>query len=222
MPKPPAKLTIPNVTESVESRPCYESMPTPATPVSSETLESLLNIIRHIPDDEASSQRKERLQQKVSNAALTFLAKNALLHDQNVFLKKINNEGKTRRATKSTILGTAKVMTWDDLEKARGEHAIKETRKAEKEAKKAVRQAKKVANATVQAEATASETKCGRKRKSAALEAVTPEPSAKMVRRREGQVAEADQGVVALKPKALVLDVEVLTEPWRAPVAKMW
>ncbi|KAF2729688.1 hypothetical protein EJ04DRAFT_405339, partial [Polyplosphaeria fusca] len=98
MPKPPAELTIPRA-ESVES-PQYESMPTPVTPVLAESLASLLNIIKLIPNDDAK--RKERFQQK------------------------INNEGKTRRATKSTILGTAKVMTWDDLEKARAEHAATE------------------------------------------------------------------------------------------------
>ncbi|PSN58568.1 hypothetical protein BS50DRAFT_442882, partial [Corynespora cassiicola Philippines] len=113
MPKPPVKLAIPNANDNVESHPQYESMPTPATPMSSETLASLLTIIKNVPNDEASSQRKERLREKVSNAALTLLAKNALLRDQNEFLTKINNEGKTRRATKSTILGTAKVMTWD-------------------------------------------------------------------------------------------------------------
>jgi len=76
-PKPPAKLTIPRA-ESVESQQ-YESMPTPATPVSAESLASLLNMIKLIPNDDAK--RKEKLQQKVSNAALTLLAKNALLQD---------------------------------------------------------------------------------------------------------------------------------------------
>lgn len=54
-------------------------MPTPATPVSAESLASLLNMIKLIPND--NMKRKERLQQKVSNAALTLLAKNALLQD---------------------------------------------------------------------------------------------------------------------------------------------
>jgi hypothetical protein len=58
MPKPSAQLTISTANECVESRPQYESMPTPATPVSSETLASLLNIIKCVPNDEASSQRK--------------------------------------------------------------------------------------------------------------------------------------------------------------------
>lgn len=169
-PKPPAELTIPRA-ESVES-PQYESMPTPATPVSAESLASLLNMIKLIPNDDAK--RKERLQQKVSNAALTFLAKNALLDEQNKFLTEINNEGKTRRATKSTILGTAKVMTWDDLEKARAEHAAKEAKKAETKAKAAKKAAKEVKNIE---EATVGKTKRGRKWKSA-IEGDAPGPKA--------------------------------------------
>jgi hypothetical protein len=85
------------------------------------------------------------------------------------------------------------VMTWEDLEKAREEHAIKEAKKAEKEAKKAARQAKKVANTTLQAEATAEKVKRGRKRKSSASgadgrEQDGPEPSVKIVRTTKTQV----------------------------------
>jgi hypothetical protein len=54
-------ITILNANKSVESRPQYELMLTPATPVSSETLASLIYIIKHIPNDKASSQCKERL-----------------------------------------------------------------------------------------------------------------------------------------------------------------
>ena len=109
-------------------------------------------MIKHVPNDEASSQRKERLQQKVSDAAQRFFAKNALLYDQNRFLTEMNDESKARRAAKSAILGKAKVMTWEDLEKARAEHAVKEAAKAEKKAKKTAREVKKIAKATLQAE----------------------------------------------------------------------
>jgi len=124
--------------------------------------------------------------------------------------------------TKPTVLRTAKVITWDDLEKTRTEHTIKQAKKAEKEAKKAVRQAKKVTNTTVQAESTVGKRKRGRKRESAWLEVDTPEPKAKRVQRREGQAAEANQEVGMLELKAPVPGVEVPPELWRAPVAKMW
>lgn len=57
--KPPAELTIPRANESVES-PQYESMPIPATLVSPESLVSLLNMIKLIPNDDVK--RKKRLQ----------------------------------------------------------------------------------------------------------------------------------------------------------------
>lgn len=90
-------------------------------------------MIKQVPDDEMSRQHKQRLQQKVNNAAQLFLAKNALLEDRNRFLTNINDEGKARRSTKSEILGKAKVMSYEDLENVRANRAIKE---AAKEAKK--------------------------------------------------------------------------------------
>jgi hypothetical protein len=93
-PPKPAKITvtIPNAHKSVEPRLPYAALPTPTTPISSERLTSLLNIIKHTTNNDSSTQRKERLQQKVSKAALTVFTKNALLRDQNRFLKGINND----------------------------------------------------------------------------------------------------------------------------------
>lgn len=121
------------------------------------------------------------------------------------------------------------MMSHEDLAKARAERATKdaekEAKKVAREAKKAAREAKKVAKASPAAEATIGKKKRGRKRKSATLEADTPEPKAKVVRRSEGQLAEAEQEVGGLEPETAVPDVgedEVPPEPWRAPVAKMW
>jgi hypothetical protein len=127
-PPKPADLTvtIPNTRESVESRLPYAALPTPTTSVSSEGLTSLLGMITQMTNDDSSTQRKERLQQKVSKAALTVFTKNALLRDQNRFLKGINNEGKARRSTKSKILGRARVITFEDLQIARAEDETKE------------------------------------------------------------------------------------------------
>lgn len=152
----------------------YEALPTPVTPVSAEALTSLLNMIKQVPGDETSRQHKERLQKKVTTAAQTFLAKNALLEDRNQFLTSINDEGKVRRSTKSEILGKARVMSYEDLEKARAERAVKE---AAKEAKKG----EKVA--------TTDKGKRGRKGKSPE-EAGAPEPKANVARMSEAQVEE--------------------------------
>ncbi|PMD22059.1 hypothetical protein NA56DRAFT_645267 [Hyaloscypha hepaticicola] len=62
----------------------------------------------------------------------------------------MNNEPKVRRSTKSLVLGTAKVMSFEDIEVARAARAAKEAIKGQG--------------------------KRGRKRKSAALEAGEPEP----------------------------------------------
>lgn len=59
--KLPSKLTILNANKSVESCLQYKLILTPTTLVSLETLASLLYIIKHIPNNKASSQRKERL-----------------------------------------------------------------------------------------------------------------------------------------------------------------
>ncbi|KAK3174414.1 hypothetical protein OEA41_001660 [Lepraria neglecta] len=94
---------------------------------------------------------------KLTKAGQMFLVKDALQEDQIQFLNTINNEAKVRRSTKSLVLGKAKVMSYEDLEEARAKRADKE---AAKEAK--------------------GKGKRGRKRKSAALEADTPEPNAKV------------------------------------------
>ncbi|KAF2804390.1 uncharacterized protein BDZ99DRAFT_491192 [Mytilinidion resinicola] len=224
----------------------YEALPTPATPRSGEALTSLLDMIKRVPDDEASSQHKARLHQKVTNAAQTYLAKIALLYDRNQFLAKSNNEGKARRAADQGVLRIAKVMTYEDLEKARAERALKdakkakkEAKKAEKEAKKAAKEAKNVASAALEAEEAATGKKTrGRKRKSAASGVDVAEPTAKVVRRSETQVAEGEQEVGAPEPKIKAArtskgpepplstvahaEDETALEPWRAAVAQTW
>ncbi|KAF7506969.1 hypothetical protein GJ744_011100 [Endocarpon pusillum] len=138
--KNPAEITVPKADEvKVRVCPQDEVLPTPLTPVLVEALTSLLDM--KVPQDETSEQHKERLHQKVANAAHTSFAKNALLQDRNQFLTTINNEGKVRRSTKSEILRKARVTSFEDLEKARAERAAKE---AAKGAKKAAKEAKKV------------------------------------------------------------------------------
>jgi hypothetical protein len=221
VPKPPTELRISNV-DKLRFDSClgYQALPTPTTPVSGEDLTSLLNRIKSVPDDEASSQHKGRLQQKVANAAQTYLAKIALLDDRNTFLAKINDEGKARRSADSKILGTAKVMSYEDLEKARAERDVKDAEKAEKQARKAIKEAE---GATVGKNAR------GRKRKSAVLEAVATEPMAKVARISERQVTEVEQGdaqelraKVARTSKARAEEDGRTREPWKAPVARMW
>jgi hypothetical protein len=53
-------------------------------------------------------------------------AERALQKDQIRFLYKVNNETKVRRTIKSIVLGKAKVMSYEDLEKARAKRATED------------------------------------------------------------------------------------------------
>ena len=163
------QLTVPKADGTkVGSYPQYEVLQTPVTPVSTEALTSLHNMIKQDAHalNETSIQRLQRHVQKLANAAQISFAERALLQDQNQFLTRMNNEAKVRRSTKSVVLGKAKVMSYEDLV----------AKRAEKEAKE---QAKTKGNG-----------KRGRKRKSAAPEADAPEPKAKVSRMSEAQVEE--------------------------------
>ena len=151
MPKPPAELTVPVPNASgveVSSCPQCEIL---QTPVTSEGLTLLNNLIKQDADadDEVSKQRRERHLQKLANAAQTSFAKNALLQDRTRFLIKINNESKVRRSTTSVVLGKAKVMSYEDLEEARAKRAEKE---AAKEAKGKGKRGRKPKSAVSKAE----------------------------------------------------------------------
>lgn len=53
-------------------------------------------------------------------------------------MHKINNEGEARRSIRAIVLGTAKVMSWEDLEEAkakRAEQKEKEVRKVSRAAR---------------------------------------------------------------------------------------
>jgi DDE superfamily endonuclease len=171
IPKPLSELNAPRINEVRVGSFTQDRVPqTPATPVSAEALTSLLDMIKQVPDDETNREHKERLQQKHTKATQLSFAERALLQEHNRFLAQINNEAKPRRSTKSDMLGTAKVMSYEDLEKAKAERVAKEIakviKKAEKEAKKAAKEAK---------EATAGKNTRGRKRKGAAD---VPQPQA--------------------------------------------
>jgi hypothetical protein len=56
--------------------------------------------------------------QKLANAAEKAFADRAILLDENKLLFEQNNEKITRLSIRSTITGTAKVMTYDDIIKA--------------------------------------------------------------------------------------------------------
>jgi hypothetical protein len=156
--KPVAELSVPKADE-VKVGSCPQVL---QTPVTAEALTSLRNLIEQDAHtlDETSKQRL----QKLANAAQISFAECALLHDENRLLFKQNNEAKCRQSTRSTVVGTAKVMSYEDIVEAQGKRAVKEA-------------AKEAAGATG---------KRGRKRKSPAPVAA----KAKKARRSEVEVAE--------------------------------
>jgi hypothetical protein len=76
--------------------------------------------------DEKSKRRLEKHVQKLMNAANISFAERDLQKEHIRFLRNANNEAKVRRSTKSTVLGKAKVMKYEDLEEARVKRSEKE------------------------------------------------------------------------------------------------
>jgi hypothetical protein len=124
-PKPPVELIIP---KTVGSCPQNEVLQSPVTPVTTEGLTSLHNLIKQdtCTLSELSTQRLQRHVQKLTSAAQISFVERALLQDQNRFLLKVNNEAKVRQSAKAIVLGKAKVMSYEDLEEARVRRAAKE------------------------------------------------------------------------------------------------
>lgn len=136
----------------------------------------------------------QRHVQKLTKAAQIFIAKNALQCDRIRFLLKMNDESKARRSTKSFVLGRSegKVMSYDDLVKARA-------KRAEKDAAKAKRKG----------------VKRGRKRENAELH-IDPTKVPRITEFVEP--ANASQG----ESTALAAEDLAEQEPQSVPVARMW
>jgi hypothetical protein len=208
----PAELTVPQACE-VNANPypqceVVQSPVMPVTPVDAEalmTLQGLINRDSHALDDERSKWRLKWYAEKLANAAKISFAERALQQDQIQFLLKVNNEAKVRRATKSLVLGKAKVMRYEDLEAARAKRAAKEKAKTTAGTGKGGRKPKNAV--PEEEEATAGKAKRGRKRKK-------PEP--------EEEEATAGNVKRGRKRKDPAPEAEAdLSEPRRTPVVRM-
>jgi hypothetical protein len=92
--------------------------------VTSEALTSLRNRIErdiNMLDD----QSKCRLQ-KLAKAAENAFAERALLLDENKLLFEQNNESRSRVSTRSTVIGKAKIMSYEDIVEAQRKRDAKE------------------------------------------------------------------------------------------------
>ena len=175
IPKPLAELTVPKAKEvKVWSCPVGEVL---QTPVTAEALTSLHNLIEQ--EAHALDVMSQQRLQKFAKAAQISFAECALLQDENQLLFKQNDEAKRRKSTKSTVVGKAKVMSYEDIVEAQGKRAAKEAAK----------------------EAAAAKGKLGRKRKNPMPEAT----KAKKVRRSEAEVAEEEIAAAGLEDHCFVL-----------------
>jgi hypothetical protein len=134
-----------------------------------------------------------------------------VLKDDDIeLLRTINNEAKVRRSTKSLVLGTAKVMSYEDLELARAKRVAKDSAQAAKGKGKRGRKSKN--SPPEQEDDTAETASRGRKRKSA--EPAVPEPTNKMAR-----TSNAPKALVIQASRTQIAEDEIEPKSWTAPVA---
>jgi hypothetical protein len=214
-PKPSAELTLPKAREVMDLQ--DEPPITPVTPVTKEAVTSLHNLIKQELNEPSKLLCVQRHVQKLASAAQKSFAEKPFLQDQNLSLSTLNSEAKVRRSTRSTILGKAKVMSYEDLEGAKTKRAAKEKATEGKGKRKRGRPRKtpapeEEAEAEVETEAEAGGKRGRKKRKSLALEA--------------GAEAEAEAGSPELEagssvPKDKVTQMNEVEPPWKAPVARI-
>ena len=133
-PKPPPLLTVSRADDmEVGLCPQDEVPQTPVTPVTADAVMSLHNLIKQSTYtlNEKSVPRLQRYIQKLANASQTSIAYRALLEERNSLMTSINDEAKTRRSTRSVVLGKGrgKVMSFEDIEEARRKRAEKDATK---------------------------------------------------------------------------------------------
>jgi hypothetical protein len=134
MKKPFAALTeaagVPMVhSEQDPVLPLVAAPVTPVTPVSAAGFAALQDtIIRGdaCALDEVNKRNLERHVGKLAKAGQVSLARTALQEDHIRFLLKTNDEAKPRQSTRSIVLGTAKVMSYEDLAAARAKRVEQE------------------------------------------------------------------------------------------------
>ncbi|KAF1831218.1 hypothetical protein BDW02DRAFT_601018 [Decorospora gaudefroyi] len=116
----------------------------------------------------------------------------------------MNDEARTRRKTKSEILGKgkARVMSYEDIEAARAKRAKQEANKEAQGKRKRGRPKRIAVEAVVEGEA----------------EATADNGTRKKLKRAAQEAEEA----LALQASLIHVIEESAPEPYRAPVARMW
>jgi hypothetical protein len=232
-------LTAPTITAGVaiqqEPQPLLGPPPVPTTPinpttpVSANAVAVLKELIHRDAQtlDESSKHRLRRHVQKLSNASTQSFARQNLLLNQNRFLAETNREVRGRKHTKASKIGTARVMTYEDLEAARMGRATKDT---EKETKKVRRKNKKLlaTMAEVHEASAGGANQDTAYRKAAVLPSVEAAVDTVLVEAECGMQDELGEFLLALQPEGTHFSSDLYgssnaeASTWRAPVARMW
>jgi len=129
---------LPQTSAPLDSENMHGPPMTLKTPTSASGLTRMRDTIDEVLRAMSNDNSKLHVQ-KLYNAAEQSLAKCALLTDENKFLVEQNCEKKARQAVRATIPGPAKIMTYEDIVRARQAQKEKEagvaTRKRERAAK---------------------------------------------------------------------------------------
>ncbi|KAK0247512.1 hypothetical protein LTS16_026050 [Friedmanniomyces endolithicus] len=203
LPEQPADSLVQAAVLQQGSRSRNDVPHTPVTPISAEAVSALHDLIRKdaLALDAASQQRLQRRLEKLTNATQLSFAERTLLQEQDQFLTSINNEAKVRRSTKTTIIGKARVMSYEDLQKARTDRSAKEAEKEARQSKKAL----KVNDSGARSRRRAAETDLMQETQSQQhVDAQCPEGTS-----TQSWGGEMQQG-------------GIVPSQWGVPVAKMW
>jgi hypothetical protein len=123
--KPSPEQTLVNSDNVMENYTHEEVLQTPVTAEGFVSLHRLIKQDVHAHDEE-SKQRLQRRLEKFARAGQLSLAECALLQDENQLLFKQNDEAKRRKSNKSTVVGKARVMSYEDIVIARDQRAAKD------------------------------------------------------------------------------------------------
>lgn len=227
MEKPFAALTeaagVPMVhSEQDPVLPVVAAPVTPVTPVSAVGFAALQDtIIRGdaCALDEVNKQNLERHIGKLAKAGQVSLARAALQEDHIRFLLKTNDEAKPRRSTRAIVLGTAKVMSYEDLVDARTKRAEQEEKSSARKRKLAEDRAKRAEQEENGRVIKSRKRTSGRKRK---VEA----PRARNPGTRSGARCASDESDATINPDEVArpdhFEGPIAPCPGRAPTARMW
>ena len=115
----------PQVEENVQHTADIPTAPSSGVPQTPVTWEGFICLRTKIEQGSTLASPTQRHFRKLANATEKLFADRAILLDENRLLFQQNNEKITRQSIPSTVIGNAKIMTYDDIVKAEQKRAVK-------------------------------------------------------------------------------------------------